>query len=147
MKHLEEVIINYDKKLTKAELEIERLKEELETEKDISDGMLETINKAKTAINFCHNLNPDSDDVNYIAPEIYEDLLSILEGNYEVEILDYINKEEEKKIEKLDFKEEIDCGYLKMKIYSNQYNHDMSKSDCIIAKKINEIIDYINKGE
>ena len=117
MKHLEEVIINYD-------------------------GMLETINKAKKLMNYVHNLNPDSDDVDYIAPEIYEKLLSVLEGNDEVEII-----EEDKKIEKLDFKEEIDCGYLKMKIYRNQYNHDMSKSDCIIADKINEIIDYINKGE
>ena len=99
------------------------------------------INKAKKLINFSHNLNPDSDDVDYIAPEIYEDLLSILEGNDEVEIT-----EEDNKIEKLDFKEEMDCGHLKTKIYSNHYNHDMSKSDCVIAKKINEIIDYINRG-
>ena len=55
------------------ENENKRLSTELEIEKDISDGMLETIDKAIKYINY--NYKQD-----YIAEGIYKDLLEILRG-------------------------------------------------------------------
>ena len=49
--HFDEFLnMNCDDKIKEQQEEIERLKKELEIEKDISDGMLETIDKAREYI-------------------------------------------------------------------------------------------------
>ena len=128
--------------------EIERLKRIIEEQENLYQKALDKIELKKIKIRRLNNIiekaikeleDNDCDEVSYYVSIPY--IIDILKGNDEAET------KEDKKIEKIDFKEQSDCGYLKMKIYSNQYNHDMSKADCIIADKINEIIDYINKGE
>ena len=53
MKHLEEVIINYDKKLMEANAEIERLKEEVEKYKKIILKSTRIIDKFKETYIIC----------------------------------------------------------------------------------------------
>ena len=95
---LEELITIYDEK----EEEIERLKEriedlskineehrilngelrkELEVEKDISDGMLKTIDKAIEVINKGLNINSDYVDYDFGAELLRQEFLEILKGS------------------------------------------------------------------
>ena len=53
MKHLEEVIINYDKKLMEANAEIERLKEEVENYKKVILNSTRIIDKFKETYIIC----------------------------------------------------------------------------------------------
>ena len=60
--------------------EIERLKKELEIEKDISDGMLETIEKAKDYIKEHIRIDDEYPDYMEMLLEEYKELLEILKG-------------------------------------------------------------------
>jgi len=114
--------------------ETERLNKELEIEEDISNGMLETIDKAIEYINY--NYKQD-----YIAEGIYKDLLEILRcdenGNYEVETI-----EEDKKIEELDI---YKCFHIMGDNQISRLRLDDNFQN--ISDKINEIINHINKEE
>lgn len=106
--------------------EVERLNSIIEKAMDY----LKVHAEFDTKENFC---------VDYLDDAECDELLKILKDEKDEPTKDI-------KIDKLDIKEEDDCGYLKWKIYKNNYNYDMSKPDRIIADKINEIIDYINRG-
>lgn len=62
--------------------------------------------------------------------------------NDEIEII-----EEPNKIEKLDIRQEKNINNnWKWKVYGKEHSYNISTPQKIIADKLNEIIDYINKG-
>lgn len=79
---------------------------------------------------------------------LFKDLLILKYGfdlpkclNDEVEII-----EEDKEIEKIDIRNEKNCkNNWKWKVYREEHSYNISTPQKIIADKINEIIDYINK--
>ena len=70
-------LVDKNKKL---ESEIEKLKQRLEIEIDISNGMLEAIDKAIEVINKGLNINSDYVDYDYGAELLRQELLEILKG-------------------------------------------------------------------
>ena len=79
-KQKEELQINGLRQETLFKLEIERLNKELEIEKDISDGMLETIEKAKDYIKEHIRIDDEYPDYMEMLLEEYKELLEILKG-------------------------------------------------------------------
>ena len=70
-------LVDKNKKL---ENEMEKLKQRLEVEIDISNGMLEAIDKAIEVINKGLNINSDYVDYDYGTELLRQELLEILKG-------------------------------------------------------------------
>lgn len=84
-----------------------------------------------------------------------EDIMMVCKENIiykldqlEIHLNDEVEIIEDKKIEKLDIRNEKNCkNNWKWKVYGEEHGYNISTPQKIIADKINEIIDYINKGE